>query len=432
MLMVGFGEGDISPREGMDLPGGFYPNRSQGQLAPLKATACVLDDGKTRLALIGVDVLAVSRSTVEKARERIAQEAKVPDANVLINANHTHTGGPSVSVHETVADPAYEEILVAGIVSAAVQAAAAMHASELGMGLGREDSIAFNRRFVMSDGRQVTHPGKPGTEHHDEIVDVAGPTDSDVGVMAFREAGGTILGVIVNYACHSTIVGGNKYHPDYAGPLRDALKARFGGGCGVIFLLGACGDITQVNNLLAGAEFGLPYAELVGQKLAAEAARVITGLDWIDDADLAVTTETLSLDIRPEPDPAREKPPFGLGSQPDEVFAKGRARVAAIRAKTPTLPTEIQALRIGPLGISANSAEFFCELGLTIKAASPTDATWVVTLSNGVIWYVPTAQAFLTGGYESRTTTSSMWTIDAGQKMVEASLRGLTRLAIDV
>ena len=93
-----------------------------------------------------------------------------------------------------------------------------------------------------------------------------------------------------------------------------------------------------------------------------------------------------------------------------------------MRRANPTVETPIQALRIGPLGIVTNGSEFFCEYGLRIKRASPSSLTWVVSLANDFIGYVPTAQAFISGGYEPRTARSSFLAIDAGQKIVTSSL----------
>src|SRR5688572_28663312 len=104
MLQVGFGVGDITPKDGMDMPGGFYRNPSQGVLDNLLPTACVAHDGKTSLALVGVDALAVPKSVVEAAREKIARSTKIPAANVLIGANHTHSGGPTVGVVDSGLD----------------------------------------------------------------------------------------------------------------------------------------------------------------------------------------------------------------------------------------------------------------------------------------------------------------------------------------
>ena len=69
--------------------------------------------------------------------------------------------------------------------------------------LGGRVMLAFNRRFLMRDGREITHPGKPGTPHHADIVAPAGPIDPDVGVLAARVPGqkGKVTGVVVHFAC---------------------------------------------------------------------------------------------------------------------------------------------------------------------------------------------------------------------------------------
>ena len=199
---------------------------------------------------------------------------------------------------------------------------------------------------------------------------------------------GKVVGVVVNFACHSTVVGGDLFSPDYAGYLRKHLKAYYGEGTAVVFLLGACGDITQVDNLKAGPEGGPEYADMMGMKLAAESIRVITKMTWLKEAPVDATVETQPLAIRDEPDPEKERPPFGLGSdlskekKIDEVYANERKLVAELRQKTPKIPSEVQAIRIGPLGIATNGAEYFCEYGQRIKQASTHQTTWFVSLAN--------------------------------------------------
>jgi neutral ceramidase len=429
MLQIGFGVGDISPRDGMEMPGGFQPRYGKAGSDPLLAVACVLHDGKKTVALVGIDAVAVQKGTVAEARHRIEGETRIPGTHVLIGASHTHTGGPTVATAGSRPDPAYNDMLVMGIASAVGDASRSMHEVELGIGTGKEDTIAFNRRFLMRDGREITHPGKPGTPHHKEIVGPAGPIDPDVGVLAARGPGNTILGVFVHFACHSTLIGGERFTPDYAGYLRKHVKAHFGNSTPVGFLLGACGDITQVDNMSTAHEFGPEHADMMGRKLAAETVRTIGRMTWLKDAPIAASVEDVMLPIRPEPDPDREKPAFGLGSVWDKEYAKDRLVVAEMRAKTPTIPCEVQALRVGPLGIATNGAEYFCEYGLRIKRCSPLPTTWPVTLANDYIGYVSTANGFVAGGYEPRTAQSSKMSIDSGQRLVEAALRGLAKVA---
>lgn len=429
-LRAGFGASDITPKPGLQMPGGFFRQHSKGIRDPLWAVACVLTDGRTPVALVGVDALFVGKALVRSARARIEKATGIPGSNVLVGASHTHQGGPIMTCLGSDEDPDYSESVAVSVAAAVEQAWKSLQPSEIGIGTGREDTIAFNRRFLMRDGREITHPGKPGTRHHGEIVAPAGPTDPDVGVLAVRPPGGKVSGVVVHFSCHATVVGGDRVSADYIEALRRHLRSHFGDGTAVVFLAGPSGDVTQVDNRSPAREFGPEHADLMGAKLAAETARTVARAVWIREAPVSCVTGSATVRIRPEPDPDRERPPFGLGSgeKVEPVFAEERRLVAEERARTPEIPCEIQTIRIGPLGIAANGAEYFAAYGLRIKEASPFKPTWVVSLANEYLGYVPTPQAFVAGGYEPRTARSSKLDVDAGQRILEESLRGLRRL----
>jgi neutral ceramidase len=433
MLQVGFATGDITPEIGMNMPGGFLKNPGKGVRDRLLAVACVITDGTKTIALVGFDALFAPRDLVDPARRIILKETKIDPDHVLIGSNHTHTGGPLWRGFGQDEDAKYTEKTAKAIAGAVKSAWSSLHASEIGVGTGHEAGISFNRRFLMRDGREITHPGKPGTPHHKDIVCPAGPIDPDVGVLAVRAPGGELRGVVVHFACHSTVVGGNRFSPDYAGYLRKHLRAHYGATTPVCFLLGPCGDITQVDNMATSVDFGPECADMMGQKLAGETIRTIRRMTWHKSAEVNAVVEKVPVSIRPEPDVKRETPPFGLGSDgPKGVHAKRfedeRKHVADLRKKTPTITAEVQGVRVGPLGIATNGAEYFCEYGLRIKKASRHPFTWVSTLSNDYIGYVPTPQAFAGGGYEPRTARSSMLSPDAGQRLLEGALKALNRL----
>ncbi|MGH7944161.1 MAG: hypothetical protein ACREH8_10900 [Opitutaceae bacterium] len=427
-VKAGFGVADITPSPGADMPYGYTRRVGTGVHDRLLVNACVVYDGTTPVALAGVDALFIDKETVQQARRAIFEATKIPGQNVLIGVNHTHTGGPIISGRASKADPAYVEKVVQAIASAVTDAWQSLHAAELGVGTGKEDAILFNRRFLMRDGREITHPGKPHSPHHDQIVAPAGPIDPDVGVLAVRTPRGKVTGVIVNYACHNTTMSGDKFSPDYVGYLRRHLKASYGEQTSVVFLLGACGDVTQVDNMSIGAQSGPEYANMFGAKLAAETVRTIGRMSWLKEASVAVAVENVLLPIRPEMDPERETPAFGHGTGQPEFWAAQRRLVAEERQRTPKIDCEVQAIRIGPLALVTNGAELFCEYGLRIKKASELKPTWVVTLANEYIGYVCTPQAFVGGGYEPRTATSSKMGIESGQLLVETSLTAITRI----
>ncbi len=426
-LHVGFGESDVTPKMGSQSPGGFQARRLEAVHDPLKAVAMVITNGSTTLALVGVDVLFMPEEVASQARAKILEQTKIPADCVLVGASHTHGGGPVSHTFGSDPDPAYLDLLVERIAQAVEQAAHTLHDAEVGDGIGHEPSISFNRRFLMRDGRQVTHPGKGNPE----IVHSAGPIDPDVGVIAARSPSGQLLGVFVNFACHLTVVGGNGFTADYATYLREVVRAHYKlPNLPVGFLLGSAGDVTQVDNLRPGREFGEDWARMMGLALGAEVIQTVARMGWNKDLKLAARRTIVPIPIRTDAEEPPETPRVGLGSgaETDRVYARERLKFLEERGTHPVVDCEVQALRIGDLGIATNGAEFFCQLGLDIKAASPFRRTWVVSLANQWIGYVPTPTAYFSGGYEPRTARSAKMSPRTGPILVKTAVEGLKKL----
>jgi neutral ceramidase len=424
MLHVGFAETDITPRLGSESPGGMTSRRLNEVHDPLKAVAMVIGDGEKAVALAGIDALFIGEEPTARIRQAVEKATQIPGAHVLVGASHTHGGGPIAGCFESEADPAYIDLVVERVAGAVGAAALARHAAEVGSGFGHEPSISFNRRFLMRDGTQVTHPGKLNPE----IVRPAGPIDPDVGVLAARAPGGELLGLFVNFACHSTVVGGPGFTADYAHYLRETLRRLYRRpDLKVGFLLGAAGDVTQVDNRRPGRESGAEWGEMFGLALGAEVAQAVARYEWHKDGAVDAVRTVVSIAIRDESEVRRQDPKHGLGAGPvaERVYARERRLVAEERAARPVIDCEVQAVRVGDLGIATNGAEFFCQLGLDIKAASPFSRTWVVSLANQWVGYVATPSAYYAGGYEPRTARSAKLAPWAGQALVEGALAAL-------
>ncbi|MBX6312467.1 MAG: hypothetical protein IRY99_06035 [Isosphaeraceae bacterium] len=427
MLHVGFAEVDITPKPGSQSPGGMRKRILDKVIDPLKAVAMVLRNDDRAVALVGIDALFITEEATARAREAIARGTKIPADHVLIGASHTHSGGPIASCFESEADPDYVAFVADRIAEAVTSAWNSLHPAEIGVGVGHEPSIAFNRRFLMRDGKQVTHPGKGNPN----IVKPAGPIDPDVNVLAARAPKGELLGLFVNYACHLTVGRGPGFSADYVYNLRETLRRHYDRpDLPVGFLLGAAGDVTQVDNLRPGRESGPAWADIFGLALGAEAIQAIARMDWKADAELRAARTVVPIPIRDEAEVKRQAPQLGLGSGSvaEQVYAREVELVAQERAKRPIIDCEVQAIRIGELGIATNGAEFFCQLGLDIKAASPFRPTWIVSLANGWIGYVATPSAYYAGGYEPRTARSAKLAPWAGQALVEGALATLGKV----
>jgi hypothetical protein len=79
----------------------------------------------------------------------------------------------------------------------------------------------------------------------------------------------------------------------------------------------------------------------------------------------------------------------------------------------------LQAMRIGNLAITAIPCEVFAETGLEIKAKSPFQSTFTVSLANGYNGYLPTPAQHRLGGYETWRARSSYLETDASVKITQ-------------
>jgi hypothetical protein len=444
VFRAGFAERDITPPIGSEQPGGYGKSYHRSVHDPCKVRAAVFDDGTARVAVVGIDALGIHRSTVLAARQAIhAKTGIAPDA-ILIGASHSHSSGPTVWVmpgeydaapdlvrklayeHSTCAEPKYLETVERAIVEAVCQAHDSRVAAKAGVGKGLEPMVAFNRRFRMRDGRTVTHPG----QGNPDIVEPAGPTDPEVGVIGAWGADGKLLGCVVNFACHATTSPGG-ISANYVCYLEKAIRGYYGQDAVVVFLAGASGDITQVDNRsLFKNPSGDRWAQLVGGRVGAEAVKVLLGLEPGALGPVAAKADVLTI---PRRVPASERvrraheivaQPPPKGDQTEWTFAKETVLLDWKLTKEPTAQAEVQAVQVGPAVFLTTPAEYFCQFGLEQKAKSGFPYTFPVSLANGCVGYVPTEEAFGPhgGGYETRLTSYSNLEVTAGRRLCDAGL----------
>lgn len=90
-LRAGAATSNITPDIGGDVVGGFSPFPCTHIHDELHARCLVLDDGRTKLALVVCDLLGFHRSVSVEARRMIEAQTGIPPANVLISGTHTHS-----------------------------------------------------------------------------------------------------------------------------------------------------------------------------------------------------------------------------------------------------------------------------------------------------------------------------------------------------
>jgi hypothetical protein len=447
VFKAGFAERDISPDIGMEAPGGYGKSYHRSFHDPCKARAAVFDDGKTRVAVVGLDLLFINRYLTKEIRADIAKRCGIKAENILLAASHSHSAGP-VGMAEpgdfdrapqfvkdlyyeksTIADPGFTLRLKKQVADAVVAADAARVEARMAVGFGHEDKVAFNRRLRMKSGLTFSHPGAGNPD----ILGYAGPIDPQVGVIGVWDLKTNLLGVVVNYACHATTSPGG-ISASWIGSMEQTLRGATGQpALPVVFLQGASGDVTQVDNL---TKFQNPHPEewwaIVGGRVGAEVYKTLLLIRRGAGGDIPVDVRSRVWSI-PRRLPSAERVQRSLElvkKDPKEVgatewtFAKEIVLLDAIAQARPQVEVEVQAIQIGPAVLVSNPAEYFVQYGLDIKRGSKFPFTFPVELANGIVGYVPTEEAFSPngGGYETRLTSYSNLEINAGRAIANAGI----------
>jgi hypothetical protein len=187
--------------------------------------------------------------------------------------------------------------------------------------------------------------------------------------------------------------------------LEKTIQGAMGSDAPVVFLQGACGDVTQVDNL---SPYAYPPAEqsarFVGGRVGAEAVKVLLSVATGDIAPLSGVSRLLRIKRR-QPSPERVRRAYELVRKDvkevdvtEWTFAKEIVLLDALLAREPVADVEVQAVQVGPALFVTNPAEFFCQFGLDLKARSPFPFTFPVELANGCVGYVPTEEASASTG----------------------------------
>ena len=425
VLRVGVAAVDITP------PGGQV-------LDPLYAKAIVLSQGKQMAALVECDLTMVSPEVSEQARQAAADRTGIPAANICIAATHTHNGAPGC------------DDLPGRIARAVVEAHAAARPARLEAGIARqEETISFNRRYLMRDGTVRFNPGFLNPD----VVRPVGPIDPEVGIVLVRQADGNRpVAALINFALHACTVGrGGVTSADFPYALERTLRKDLGEKFLSIYVAGACGDVNHFDvtrpywgrTWNQGQTFLTPYVpaktdkpakaltyEYIGEALAKTVEADLPKLTPVAQPSLGVRCQVVQVPLATFSDmdlawakTAIEKPSSFLTG----IRARRILSLAQMRKKGDTIPLEVQAIRLGSdTALVTLPGEIFVELGMTLKKASPFKTTLVVERPGASrICYVPTRKAFVEGDYE---VVNSRLESGGGEMLVENALRLLKEL----
>ena len=303
----------------------------------------------------------------------------------------------------------------------------------------------------MADGKVVTQPQKGDPT----ILNSEGPIDPDVGVMYVQDSNGRDLAILINHACHPTVISQNgmsstvsSVSADYPGCVVRKIEEYADEGAMALFFNGTSGNIWHIDvKDLDKNDSGVAWARRMGAILAAEAMKTVNKIydyQLSQDAVIQVRRGSCQIPIRsiseedlkwatdylekyekmtPEQRTTPEEP-HSTWSRPEvrRVFAREIVLLEKERQQNPVVDVEIQVIQVGDAVLAAFPAEIFVEYGLAIKEASPYPNTFLITIANGIVGYIPTQKAFEGGSYEITAARSSKLVPEAGDQVVKKAL----------
>jgi hypothetical protein len=389
-LQAGVFKVNITPS--VVVPLGGYPERNgpaTGIRDELNAVAIVFDDGKTRVAIVTIDVIQVKYNEGLKIYHAIKRETGITDENIIINASHTH-GSPWLEKDSLYCNEVIEK--VAGAVKIAL---ANLHPVSIGYGEG-EINFNVSRRVPLADGKVV-----PG-------LNPKGITDHRVKVLRIDDANNiTIpLALIFHAVCHPNVFRGEntKVTADYPGEAKNFIERNFGNETTALFLQGCAGDIrAYLPDLRKGPEyvtsFGRNGSETdmrwCGWSVGAEVVKTAVWLgvnEQMEQRQIDNTIISASDSIKVD---AQKKP---NASWPREHIEGGKA----------LLP--IKVLSIGKICFVALPGEPVVEYGFKIEDKLKEigfDHVFVMGYAAADAGYIPTRKMYDEGSYEASDSAFS-------------------------
>jgi len=419
-----------SPKFGLRL----FADPIQGYESDITATALVLDNSKTKLALIALDLCELFHPYSDQIRQAVADKLGIPRSHVMINISHAHSTpslptGRRDSAERIYLSEIFARELKSHILDAVDGAVENLQPVRVGAGKG-EARVGIYRRETGSDGHDILG----------EVPDY--PIDNTVGVVRIDDMEGNPLAILFSYGCHPVSIGPRCHlgSSDFPGAAREIVEGVLGGTA--MFLQGCGGNINPKWGI--GYEVDCRDAKnrlgaLLGGEVLKVAAEIHTAVrlgervplgnipnilfhPWLpveDNGSTALGAAEELVKLRfvelPPVEESRalyekwcaireEKERTGaqdwelrLASMYEEAY---RRTVEAAQQDDPTVEMDVQVFRIGDVILAGLGAEVFTETGLKIKSRSPFEHTIPMGWNNGPIAYLPQMDDYPEGGFK--------------------------------
>ncbi len=447
ILRAGAATSVITPELGLPIVGGFTPFPAEHIHDELHARCLVLDDGKSKVALVVCDLLGIHRSVILEAKRLIEAELSIPPDHVMVSATHTHSAttalGPvNPRVYSSDVDLSdYERFVARRIADGVRRSVNLLRPAEIAFGTVDVPDHVFNRRWFLKEGTMPANPFGSTAEKvkmnpgagADNLVEPAGPIDPTVSFIALREPGGAMISLLSAYSLHYVGgVGQAHVSADYYGYYSRGVERRLGEESQdppmvAMMANGTSGDINNINfKKPRGPKKPYEQMRYVAEDLAEKVTAALATAEWSTTAALDARYRELDVKWRAIDENllkwARETeasaPKIGDKAVLPLAYA---GRLQRLAKASPETKFPVQILRIGDVCIGTSPCETFAETGMEFRNRSPFKKSFMIELANGYYGYMPTPRHFELGGYETWPGTNNV-EAQASVKVMDALL----------
>ena len=396
ILRAGFAKEDITPSLPVKLYG--YASRktnSEGVHDPLSVRVAAFENNGRKIVLVSTDIGSYGSDVFTVFQKSILDKFNLKESELFLSTIHSHSS-PILSLNEDNGDPnniEYTKSLQQKLLNVFGKALSNMKPVKTGEAKG-SSPVGANRREMRPDG-SITLGRNP-----------YGITDKEVLVMKIANEDGTPVGVLYDYATHSTALGPQNMQVsgDVLGLSAQFTEKILGKEVITPVFAGASGNIDPWYRILPefNTESGwIPEPVLLGTLLGEEVIHVFRSINEVNPGGV-ISTAFATIEC-----PRRKTADNNQAEQP----------------QSPTVPVNITVARIGDdVAFVGFNVEMLTEIGMEIKSGSPFKNTFIITHCNGSSGYLPPAELYKEGGYE---VTSTRFEIGSSEMVVKKALRML-------
>lgn len=443
--LIGISQRDITPPLGIYSRnwGAARKDVATGIHLPLTLTCMVIfseqgNDKQPPLVLFSADLGWWKDTSDERLlRESLLQSLELPETHLLFCLSHTHAG-PSLSSGdqdksggEFIAP--YRQMLKDKALEAYQAALKSTNRATLSWRYGTCD-LAVNRDMPTSKDDRILVGFNPTVSADDTLL-VGRITDDH----------GDIIGTIVNYACHPTVLAWENQliSPDYIGAMRALVEEKTGAPC--LFLQGASGELSPAEQYTGDTELAdthgrrlgyavmttlesmyRPRTELYFDRSIESGAPLAIWKRQHRDPSTVLRAELIPVEMSLKKLLSLKEIDEQLQACTDHVRQERLVRMRAMRknlgkGETATMPLWIW--RLGEACIVAQPNEAYSRFQQVLRAQYGPQPIAVVNIANGYIGYLPPHEEYDKDMYAVTQTPFAKGSLELlTQKAAEAIL----------